>query len=315
MTFGTPGRRAVLAAGLGLVSLGLSGCYRVSPLVGTEAHASPSPAPPVTAERRAAVSTETSLADLADSAGLAGIAAAHLGHATVLAQSDPLAGRNADTTPVIPMPSPSPSVSSGGATASTARLLAAERAAGKGYLSAAGRATSPGMGLLWASLSCFCTTVTASVPAPQTGEVYPVTLPVEPAVAARQVLLSRLNDLATGLEWGIGRLPAGDPLHDAGLERLGDVNRERAELRAALRSASATPTPLLPGYPMPATPSTAASTKNLWSSLELGVLAGWGRVAAATGGAGRTAAITAMGTPLSQALRYGAAMPAWPGWV
>ncbi|MCI1746983.1 MAG: ferritin-like domain-containing protein [Acidipropionibacterium sp.] len=313
MTFGTPSRRAVLAVGLSLVPLGLTGCYRVSPLVGTEARTSPSPTPQVTAERRAAVSTEASLADLARSAGLAGIAAAHLGHATVLAQADPLAGRNADTTPVIPVPSPS--ASPGVAKVSAAQLLAAERTAGKDYLRTAGQAADSGMSLLWASLSCFCTTITASGPAPQTGQVYPVTLPAEPAVAARQVLLSRLNDLATGLEWGIGRLPASDPLREDGLERLSEVNLERARLRAELRSASATPTPLLPGYPMPATPSTAASTKTLWSSLELGVLAGWGRVAAATRGAERTAAVTAMSAPLSQALQYGAAMPAWPGWV
>ncbi|MDN6812360.1 MAG: hypothetical protein L0L73_11335, partial [Acidipropionibacterium jensenii] len=101
MSSATPSRRTVMMATLGLAAASLSGCYRVSPLVGSgeDRRASATP-PPVTAERRSAVSTEATLAQLARAAGQAGIAAVHTGHATVLAQVDPLAGRSADTTPV-----------------------------------------------------------------------------------------------------------------------------------------------------------------------------------------------------------------------
>ena len=84
---------------------------------------------------------------------------------------------------------------------------------------------------------------------------------------------------------------------------------------AVSSAASASPTPLLPGYPMPATPSTSASTKTLWVGLELGVLAGSGRVVAASSGARRSTAITAMSTPLAHAMALGSAVPGWPGWV
>lgn len=322
MTSGTPSRRAVLMAGIGALTLGLSGCYRVSPLIGTGTRtgrtASP---PPVTADRRAAVDAETALEGLARQAGLTGVAAVHAAHATVLAQADPLAGRNADTTPVIPAPSssaplPSATPHSSAPPASPAqRLLTAEKEAAARYLAVAMKAADPGLALLWAGLSVFCATITASGPEPTVGDVYPVRLRAESPTAARQVLLSRLNALSTGLEWGIGRLSTTDPLYPVGVDRLAGVNRERVELRDLLRAASASPTPLLPGYPMPATPSTPASTRVLWSGLELGALAGWGRVVAATVGADRRAAIGAMSTPVSYALRYGTAVPAWPGWV
>lgn len=305
MSSATPSRRAVLGVALAL-GLGLTGCYRVSPLVGTGSQAGSSATPlPITDERRAGVATETSLAELARASGLAGIAAAHTAHATALAQADPLAGRNADTTAVI---SPTAAPTSG-------NLIAAERAAGNHYRTVATAASDPAMALLWASLSVFCSNVSTTGPAPRTGDVYPTALPTEPLPSAQQVLLSRLNALVTGLEWGIGQLASSDPLRSQGQQRLQEVNTERSALREELRAASASPTPLLPGYPMPATPSTSASTKTLWVGLELGVLAGCGRVVAASSGARRSTAITAMSTPLAHAMALGSAVPGWPGWV
>ncbi|MDN6761988.1 DUF4439 domain-containing protein, partial [Acidipropionibacterium jensenii] len=68
-------------------------------------------------------------------------------------------------------------------------------------------------------------------------------------------------------------------------------------------------------YPMPATPSDAASTRTLWSGLERGVLAGWGRVTAAADGADRRAAMLAMTESMSFLTHYGVPLPGWPGWV
>lgn len=303
-----------MMATLGLAAASLSGCYRVSPLVGSgeDRRASATP-PPVTAERRSAVFTEATLAQLARAAGQAGIAAVHTGHATVLAQVDPLAGRSADTTPVIPVTPSSPASPS--TVSPQLQLITAERVAGRDYLEIAGRSDDPSWTLIWASLTVFANSVRFTGPAPELGDAYPVTVPSEPLTAARQVLLSRLNALSTGLEWGVGRLSSTDPLHATGVDRLRRVEYQKASLRASLRAASASPTPLQPGYPMPATPSDAASTRTLWSGLERGALAGWGRVTAAADGADRRAAMLAMSRSMVFLSYYGVPQPGWPGWV
>lgn len=311
MTSGTPSRRAILLAGLGAAGVALTGCYRVSPLVGTGTRAEPSAtAAPPDKDRRAGLDTENGLRVVAEAAGLSATAAVHRAHATVLAQADPLAGRNADTTPLIsaaepPSPGPSPA----------AALVDRERAAATTYATVAGRQTDPGLALLWASMSVFSANVATTGPAPAVAGTFPVRLPPQTVEQARQVLLSRLNALSAGLEWGIGRLDPSDPLHATGTARLSQVDQQRARLRAALRSASATPVPAQPGYPMPATPSTTASTRQLWAGLELGVLAGWGRMVAAAGGSDRASAIGSMNTSARTAMGYGAALPGWPGWV
>jgi hypothetical protein len=242
---------------------------------------------------------------------LSAVARMHTIHAGVLAQADPLGGQNADTEPVI-TPSPSPSSAS---PPSLAQLLTDEKAAAGQYLADAGAAETPGEALLWASLSVFASGFSGQGVAPVQTDAYPMTLPVETLTDARQVLLSRLNALVAGLEWGVGRLPSSDPLHTTGMNRLDAVEIQRVRLREDLRQASASPTPALPGYRMPATPSTPASARELWVSLELGVLAGHGRVVAATPGPSRSTAVPAMAAQAAQLRAYASGLPAWPGWV
>lgn len=313
-----PSRRSVLIAGAGLIGIGAAGCYQVSPII--KAGAEESPATTVTPTRRAALNTESGLAAGARRAStaatgsaatvLTAVAAMHTLHAGVLAQADPLAGQNADSDPVI-TPSPAPSSTQ----APLAQLLADEKRAAARYAADAGAASTPGEALLWASLSVFAAQAGEQAPAPVRGDAYPMTVPAEPLTAARQVLLTRLNALSAGLEWGVGRLASTDPLHAIGTKRLDSVEIQRADLRKDLREASASPTPAQPGYQMPGTPSTPQSTRELWVSLELGVLAGHGRVVAATPGAQRSPAIIAMTTQAAQVRGYGSGLPAWPGWV
>ncbi|ALN15696.1 DUF4439 domain-containing protein [Acidipropionibacterium acidipropionici] len=319
MTFGLPSRRGILIAGAGLIGIGAAGCYTVSPIIDPGTRESPTIT--ITPRRRAALNAESELAATAKRAAaaatgsvaalLAAVARIHTLHAGVLAQADPLGGQNADSEPVI-TPSPSPSSAS---PPSLAQLLTDEKAAAGQYLADAGAAETPGEALLWASLSVFASGVSGQGAPPTQGDAHPMTLPVETLTDARQVLLSRLNALVAGLEWGVGRLPSSDPLHATGAARLDAVEIQRARLRQDLRQASASPTPALPGYQMPATPSTPASTRELWVSLELGVLAGHGRVVAATPGPARSTAIPAMADQAAQLRAYGSGLPAWPGWV
>ncbi|WP_114044475.1 DUF4439 domain-containing protein [Acidipropionibacterium virtanenii] len=317
MTSRAPSRRSILIAGAGLIGIGAAGCYRVSPVI--DAGARTTPEITVTPRRRAALNTETALASAARQAAalasgsrtavLSALAQMHTLHAGVLAQADPLAGQNADSDPVI---TPTPVAS---ASAPLPQLLTDEKRAADQYVHDALAADTPGEALLWASLAVFASGASAAGAAPVRGDGEPVSLPVEDPTSARQVLLSRLNALVAGLEWGVGRLPATDSLRSIGTRRLDAVATQQARLRALLREASATPTPALPGYPMPATPSTPRSTRELWVSLELGVLSGHGRVVAAASGTERSTAITAMGDQAAQVTGYGSGMPAWPGWV
>lgn len=320
MTSGLPSRRGILIAGAGLIGIGAAGCYTVSPIVDPGTRESPTIT--ITPRRRAALNTESELAATAKRAAaaatgsaaamLSAVARMHTIHAGVLAQADPLGGQNADTEPVI---TPTPAPSSASTLSPLVQLVADETRAATRYLADAAAADTPGEALLWASLSVFASGFSGQGVAPVQTDAYPMTLPVETLTDARQVLLSRLNALVAGLEWGVGRLPSSDPLHATGAARLDAVEIQRVRLRQDLRQASASPTPALPGYQMPATPSTPASTRELWVSLELGVLAGHGRVVAATPGPARSTAIPAMADQAAQLRAYGSGLPAWPGWV
>lgn len=319
-------RRTVLAAGLTLVGTGLAGCYRVSPVIGSGRR--PSTPPSLAPERSRVAWLETELARQQAALGQSGWAAAHQRHAEVLRQADPLGGRNADSTPVIEA-SPVPT----SATASPDRGHTGERNEGDQGGSALGRTTEqvcrqaclaapdPSWVLLWASLATFAaaqqavSAKTATIPPPTASQVSPVDIGAQDLTAARQALLSRYNALVTGLEWGLGRLASGSTWHTWARDRLTTVTAQRAGLRATLRASSASPVAAVPGYPMAATPSTAASAKELWSDLELGVLGGLGRVTAASQPDDRVAGIEAMTAQVTVLGQLGTGVPVWPGWV
>lgn len=206
-------RRTILASGAAFVTIGLTGCGHNSP----EKKATEKKTTPVRAtttasapHRSDAVSTEALLADLATKAArsvtdgqltvLNQVAAAHRRHLEVLSQSNPFSGSTA---------TPSAAISSTPRTAGQGSPLALlqhhEKAAATQYLEICQTAQDSSETLLWASLSVFCSAFNPSAPAPQpTPKVVPVTVGQEPLTNAQQALLTHLNALVAGLEWGIG---------------------------------------------------------------------------------------------------------------
>ena len=96
--------------------------------------------------------------------------------------------------------------------------------------------------------------------------------------------------------------------------RLGEAMRERDETAAQITASGATPAPAEPNYTLPGDATDPAQRAQVWAGLELAVLAGWTRLAAADPADRETAASRA----LSQAARVrslGKPLPYWPGWV
>ncbi|GAE75212.1 hypothetical protein JCM18918_906 [Cutibacterium acnes JCM 18918] len=208
-------RRTILASGAAFVTIGLTGCGHNSP----EKKATEKKTTPVRAtttasapHRSDAVSTEALLADLATKAArsvtdgqltvLNQVAAAHRRHLEVLSQSNPFSGSTATPSAAI-----SPTPRTAGQGSPLALLQHHEKAAATQYLEICQTAQDSSETLLWASLSVFCSAFNPSAPAPQsTPKVVPVTIGQEPLTNAQQALLTHLNALVAGLEWGIGRL-------------------------------------------------------------------------------------------------------------
>ncbi|MDO4412966.1 DUF4439 domain-containing protein [Cutibacterium sp.] len=312
-------RRTLLAGGTALFAVGLTGCEhnesdtKTTPLI--------SPTPSVAPQRRDAVSQEIFLAQLATKAAATvtgdrkvmyqRVAAAHRLHYQVLSQADPFSGNTAT-----PTPSVSPTPMAAGKGAPTSELQTHEKNAAAQYLSNCQAAQNPSESLLWASLSVFCSAVGPNAPAPRpTPKVVPITIGQEPVVNAQQALLTHLNALVAGLEWGIGRLDEGHALRTWGQQRRDQVIAQRAKVRQTIRDASATPTPDVAGYPMSTVPANAAATRSLWSSLEGNVLSGWGRVAAASPSSQRSNAVSAMIAQTKYLAYLEAGVTTWPGWV
>ncbi|MSS46494.1 DUF4439 domain-containing protein [Cutibacterium sp. WCA-380-WT-3A] len=312
-------RRTILASGATFVAIGLTGCTHDSPEKKSPARTTRPPATTPTAQRRDAVSTEALLADLATKASrgatgtqrtmLTKVAEAHRCHVEVLGQSNPFSG----STPSSAV-SATPRRAEQGAPLSL--LQRHEQAAATKYLSSCQTAQDSSEALLWASLSVFSSAVHPSSPIPQlTQKIVPVAVGKEPVANAQQALLTHLNALIAGLEWGIARLGDGDPLRAWGSNRRDKVLVERTEVRQSIRNASATPTPDLPGYPMSPAPVNAAATRLLWSGLEANVLSGWGRVTAASESAERRHGVAAMVGQTQVLAHLGTGVTAWPGWV
>ena len=233
-------RRTILASGAAFVTIGLTGCGHNSP----EKKATEKKTTPVRAtttasapHRSDAVSTEALLADLATKAArsvtdgqltvLNQVAAAHRRHLEVLSQSNPFSGSTATPSAAI-----SPTPRTAGQGSPLALLQHHEKAAATQYLEICQTAQDSSETLLWASLSVFCSAFNPSAPAPQpTPKVVPVTIGQEPLTNAQQALLTHLNALVAGLEWGIGRLGENDPLRTWGWDRREQVLAQRAEVR------------------------------------------------------------------------------------
>lgn len=320
-----------VGGGAGLL---LSACAP-SPLVTPNANRSPVPAPTLDAARREAARASATLAALADGCATVVDAAApfvdwctavaeqHRAHQTVLSQADPLGGVQSDHTPlelIEPTPIPVPATQ-----AEAMTLLAAEE---KGFAeslspSVADADQSASNALLWISLRLAAQVATAAFgaasldalgPSPVPGDAVPAETEVGDRITALQVLLGHQRALVFGLQALLGRVAADDPLVDVIGGRLGEAMRERDETAAQITASGATPAPAEPNYTLPGDATDPAQRAQVWAGLELAVLAGWTRLAAADPADRETAASRA----LSQAARVrslGKPLPYWPGWV
>ena len=146
------------------------------------------------------------------------------------------------------------------------------------------------------------------------GDAVPAETEVGDRTTALQVLLGHQRALVFGLQALLGRVAADDPLVDVIGGRLGEAMRERDETAARITASGATPAPAEPNYTLPGDATDPAQRAQVWAGLELAVLAGWTRLAAADPADRETAASRA----LSQAARVrslGKPLPYWPGWV
>ncbi|WP_130866928.1 hypothetical protein, partial [Acidipropionibacterium timonense] len=249
-------RRAMLTASLSAGTFLLAGCYRVSPLIEGPRSGTTAATPTLGATMRRAAELEADLAATASSlartdrshaTALAAVSAVHSAHARTLGRADPFDATS--ITVIDPVASSSSTPRSAMATPTRATLDRALAAAAKAHLASAVAAADPSHVLLWASLAASASASGLS-PAPTVETtVSPVRIGSESLTAARQVLLSRVNALLAGLDWGVGRLLGVDQdLRAWGQERLDAVSTMRADLHAQIRESSATPTPFSPGY-------------------------------------------------------------------
>ena len=153
-----------------------------------------------------------------------------------------------------------------------------------------------------------------SVPVTGAG-VAPAHIEVGSRTDALVVLLSRVEALAQGLEAGIGALPGTDGDVATGEKRLSEVWALRDDIESRLVQASATPTPGPLVYDLPGTTGSDAAVRALWGRLESDVLAAWLRVAAASSGPDRTAAVDAATAQQDRTASLGTPITWWPGWV
>ena len=306
-----------------------------SPLVTPGAVLSPMPAPTLDDRRRAAATAVAGLAALAqDCASLAvvdagvhdwcaALADQHRSHVQVLAQADPLGGVQADHTPLEPIEPgavPTPSDLS-----SALALLARQETALATLLgpTVSDADQSPSMALLWISLR-LAARVSADAlaggpgaslgPAHVIGGAVPAQVEVGDLVMARQVLLSHQRALVFGLQALLGRIAFDDPVADTLGARLGEAMRERDLTAASISASGDEPQAPSPGYELPGDELDPAQREPIWGRLELAVLAGWVRVAAADAAERESACEMAL-LQAGRARSHGERLPYWPGWV
>lgn len=317
-------RRQVIGTALGMSALALAGC---APDPKARKHRGEKEAPggrqltpQVRNDLSAGAHKENQLADLATAvagadaanrAKLNALAAAHRRHAAVLGADDPFdaqAATKASSTPAKASSSPTPDESP---TLDSLRRTRRETAAW--YRTHAVSADDPSLALLWASLSVFAGN-SSTAPAARLDDIWLVQIDEEPVVDAQQVLLSHINAMLGGLEWGLGQTTDAT-LHEWGSQRREQLRTLRTSIHEQVRDASATPTPFNPAYSMPGRPANPAATRAMWAQLQENVISATGRVTAATQSQKRADAVKLMADELTHLGELGAATPTWPGWV
>lgn len=321
----SPATRRVLLAG-GLASL--AGCALDQPTVTPRAPrpATPGSTPAVVpallalARQEEAVATWLAGLPLVTAAGSAVPAAlvptlvslrdAHRAHAALLGRTDPL----------VPQAAPSGATSPAPRVTGDWSALAPELARREAGLAAAHRAAALGatdgdLVLLASGLAAFASAArTPSVPVATTTAV-PGSVDVGTRTTALGVLLETLRALAEGLQVGAGRLPLPHPLHAPARTRLDAVWTQRDRVQAQLVALGAPVPPARTSYRMPGTFATPADVQHTWGGLETAVLNAWGRLAAASTGQDRAAAVDAMAAQARAVTATGTGLARWPGWA
>lgn len=322
-----PKRRTLLLGGIGLAAT-LAGCRFDDPTVtpragaGAAPSASPTSDATVVAAQKAEDAMATWLAGLplVQAAGapipagmvvvLTALRDAHRAHATLLGQSDPLSPVAGTPTAVAVAPKVP-----GTWDALVGELTTRQTALAASHRTACLAATDPSHALLFASLHAFATTQKSLTLAVTKGSVQPAHVQVGNRLDALGVLLGHVRALAQGLQIGAGQLPLPSPLYTPARTRLAAVWTVRDSLEKSILAAGGTITPAPASYRMPGGFSTPAEIQKTWGALETTVLNGWARLAAASTGNDRAAALDAMAPQAAAVQATGTSLTWWPGWA
>ncbi|HET9129143.1 MAG TPA: DUF4439 domain-containing protein [Propionibacteriaceae bacterium] len=212
-------------------------------------------------------------------------------------------------------PTPSPTGPAPGPTALLASIAGRQRGLESRFRDRCLAADAGDLALLLASLAVTAHAVRAPSVAVSSGGASPHHVDVGSRDDALAVLLSRVDALAQGLEVGLGALPLHDPSVSTGEARLTQVWALRDDVEAMLVQASAPPTPGPLVYDLPGRATSPSAVRALWGRLESDVMAAWLRVAAASSGEQRGAAVDAAAAQQDRAAALATPVTWWPGWV
>ena len=254
----------------------------------------------------------------------------HLAHAAALRTTNPTDPNTAGQSAGTPAPSASTSHSAKKpgfplGQGDEPRLVAAESEAAVAHRASA--LTTKGLAsLLWGSLAVSAVHLTATLkaadlagdsPDPTVATVAAVRarapMPLVPVVEAEQEMVRQLHAVVYGYQLALGRL-TGARRDTAAVElRRHRILRDRLTARLLNRKAEV---PVAHAAYVPSTnPRNATTAAKLIRQMETALVPFCGLwLAAATAPAERTEALNEVGRTLTVARRWGASLPAWPGW-
>lgn len=255
----------------------------------------------------------------------------HRAHAAALRTTNPTdpnsaAGPStAAPTPSAPAPSGTSAAGKPSFTKAVDRLVAAESQAAASHRARA-LASEELASLLWGSLSTSAAAIAAILkdadlagddPDPGVAKIAPVraraAMPVIPIVRAEQEMVRQLHAVIYGYQLALGRLTGAR--RDAAAAELRRHRMLRDRLTARLLNRKAEVPVAEPAYVPSTNPRNAATAAKLIRQLETALLPFCGLWLAATDAPGeRTEALNQIGRTAAVSRRWGAALPAWPGW-
>lgn len=258
---------------------------------------------------------------------LAAIRDQHRAHAAALRSADPTdpGSATSDRPAGAPSPSASPTGKQPGFPQAVDRLVSAESKAAVRHRASA-LAAEGLAALLWGSLATSAAAITAILkaadlagddPDPGAASVAAVRdrapMPVVGVVAAEQEMVRQLHAVIYGYQLALGRLTGARGETAAAELRRHRILRDRLTARLISRRADV---PVAePAYVPSTNPRNAATAGKLIRQMETALVPFCGLwLAAADASAERTEALDQVGRTGRVARRWGATLPAWPGW-